>query len=81
MKDRIAEYIQKDLLQEPTDAGLDTDENLLGSGILDSVGMMSLVVFIETDLGVAVPPEDVTIENFRSIDTIALYVERRKIES
>jgi len=43
---------------------LSDDDDLLTSGLVDSLGMMSLVAFIEEQFGVAVPPEDVTLETF-----------------
>ena len=74
MKDQIREFIVTELL-----AGRDigTDEDLLISGLVDSLGVMRLVTFIEDHLATPVPPEDVTIENFATIDTIGAYVEQR----
>jgi acyl carrier protein len=51
-----------------------SDEDLLLSSLLDSLGVMSLVAFIETQLGATVPPEDITLENFTSVDTILSYL-------
>ncbi len=77
MKSQLRQYIQETLLENGAPHAVQDDENLLGSGLVDSVGMMSLVLFIEETFGVAVPPEDVTIEHFLSIDTIATYLEAR----
>jgi len=80
VKERLARYISKDLLNrgDGEENGIADDEDLLGSGLLDSLGVMSLVFFIETELKLDVPPEDVTIENFQSLRTIAAYLERRR---
>lgn len=79
MKDTLKSYITGQLLNDRGEVALRDDDNLLGAGLLDSVAMISLVLFIETEFGIAVPPEDVTIENFLSIDTIAAYVSRRRL--
>lgn len=55
-----------------------TEENLLLSGLVDSLGVMSLVAHIEETFGFKIPFEDVVIENFMSIDTMSAYVEKRK---
>lgn len=77
MKERLIRYISQELLgQRGDDAGIAPDEDLLG-GRIDSLGIMSIVFFIEQELGVRVPPEDVTIENFQTVETIAAYLARR----
>ena len=50
------------------------DENLLLSGLLDSLGVMSLVTFIETKFAIEVPFEDVVIENFATLDAMTNYI-------
>ena len=50
------------------------DADLLGGGLIDSMGVMRLVTFLETECAISVRPEDVTIENFETPDTIARYV-------
>ena len=76
MKNALQSYVATTLLNgERPELGEDTD--LLTSGILDSLGVMMLVGFIETEIGVEVPPEDVTIENFRTIASIDDYLMRR----
>jgi acyl carrier protein len=79
MKDRLKRYVSEQLL---SDRGLaiHDDDDLLDSGI-DSVGMMSLVLFIEEEWQVAVPPEDVVLENFQSIAAIESYLRTRVTES
>lgn len=76
MKERLARYIANDLLNQP-DLAMSDDEDLLGSGLLDSLRVMSLVHFIEQDLGIDVPAEDVIIENFVSLAAIEAYLARR----
>ena len=39
---------------------------------------MRLIAFIEETFGIQVPPEDVTIERFRSVSTIAEYLATHK---
>lgn len=76
MKDRIRQFIAHDLLNEPARL-IDDDEDLLGSGLLDSLSVMSLVHFLEQEARVVVPAEDVTIDNFVSLSAIEAYLTRR----
>jgi acyl carrier protein len=77
-KQILQRYITQELLSNRGDRPVGEDDNLLGSGVLDSVGMMSLVLFIENEFRLQVPPEDVTIEHFLSISTIEAYLSRRR---
>jgi acyl carrier protein len=78
VRDRLARYIATDLLNEDGRV-IDEDEDLLASGLLDSLGVMSLVHFIEQDHGIEVPAEDVIIENFLSLKAIDEYLRRRGV--
>ena len=77
VKQSLQRYINQELLSDRRSAQVGDDDNLLGSGVVDSVGLMSLVLFIETEFGVEVPPEDITIEHFLSINTIDAYLQQR----
>lgn len=51
-----------------------TEENLLLSGLVDSLGVMTLVAHLEGVTGTPIPPEDVVLENFASVDAIIAYL-------
>lgn len=75
----ILNYISRTLLSGKRE--VHPDDDLLGSGIVDSVAMMRLVGFIEQEYEVQIPFEDITIENFTSVRAIAEYVEQRRAAS
>ncbi|MEM6254386.1 MAG: acyl carrier protein [Cyanobacteria bacterium P01_D01_bin.156] len=56
---------------------VEPDDDLLVGEIIDSLGMMRLVAFIEETFKFKVPLGDITIQNFRSIETIDGYLTRR----
>lgn len=68
----LAEFVSMELLQ--IDDTVDVDENLLASGMVNSLGMLRLVGFIEEKFGVVVPPGDFTIANFSTIGMLAEYL-------
>lgn len=43
---------------------------LIDDGILDSLGIFSLLDFIEEHLGAVVDPEEITFENFETLPAI-----------
>jgi len=50
---------------------------LLESGILDSLGILELVGYMEQHYKIVVSDEDLIPENFESIDRIASYIVRK----
>jgi acyl carrier protein len=51
------------------------DDALIKAGVLDSFGMITLVILIEQAFDIQVTPEEMTAEHFRSIASIAAYIE------
>lgn len=56
---------------------LGDEEDLLMSGVLDSISAMKLVATIEQELNLKIPATDVTFENFQSARAMADYLETR----
>ncbi len=54
---------------------LDTD--LLEEGLLDSLSFVDLLLCLEQEFGTVITLEDLEIDNFRSIATIAEFVANR----
>lgn len=73
MNEKIITYIKDELSIEAIDS-IHIDEDLLGNGIVDSLGMIKLVVFLEKEFQVTISPEDMTVENFNSVRSISTYL-------
>ena len=56
------------------------DESLLGRGILDSLGVVSLANFVETEFELVLSPDELVEEHFESLATLAALVERKCTE-
>lgn len=52
-------------------------DSLTQLGILDSMGVLELIMFIEERFDLKIPDEDTLPENLDSIDNIVRYVGRR----
>ena len=53
-------------------------ENLISKGILDSLAIISIVMGIAEKYGVSVDVDDISVENFDSVEKIAELIERKK---
>lgn len=50
---------------------------LFSSGALDSVAMLSLIALVEESAGIEIHAEDVTLDNFDSVERIVRFAESR----
>jgi acyl carrier protein len=53
---------------------LDDSSLLLEEGVLDSLGVLELVNFLQDEHGIPIEDEELVPENFASIDAIAAFV-------
>ena len=72
---KLTSYIMSDVLLDSTQTELAVDDDLLEDGLVDSLGIMRLLAYIETEFGFAVPAQDVTVETFMSVEAIVAYLE------
>ena len=70
----IIEYITDEFVLDDTDVDIAT-ANLLEEEIIDSLGIFTLVSFIEDKFGVSVEPEEVNLDNFETVEAVAKLVE------
>ena len=63
------------------DSGLDCSESLLQSGVVDSTGVLELVVFVEETYGITVMDEEMVPDNFDTIQNLAGFVQRKRAGS
>lgn len=59
-------------------ASLEDRTSLLDHGIIDSTGVLEVIMFIETTFGVTVEDSEMLPENLDSIERIAAFVGRKK---
>lgn len=57
---------------------LKDDEDIFALGFVNSLFAMKLVNFIESELGTRVEQADLDIDNFRTVNAIMTFVQRRE---
>ncbi len=55
-----------------------TSEDLIEAGILDSLMLIDVVMFMETEFSVTTELDDLEMENFLTIDNMARFVAERQ---
>ena len=76
-KERLRTFlIEMFYLSDPS--MLTDDVSLINSGIVDSTGMLDIILFLEAEFGISVEDREATPENLESISNIAAYVDRKR---
>jgi acyl carrier protein len=78
IESRLKEFIAQNLLFTDDGDSLADSTSLLAAGIVDSMGVMQLVEFVHEAFGFEVPMEEITPENFDSIERLTRYIERKR---
>jgi len=78
LKQELREFIRRSLIPAGATAEVDENEPLIDHGVIDSMGLLQIMTFIEERTGVRVPDDEVTPENFQSVSAIDQLVTRLK---
>ncbi len=73
----IRTHIAQNILFSKTYAHPD-DASFLEEGIIDSMNVMELIMFVEEKFGVAVADDEIVPDNFDSVARIAAFVRRKR---
>ena len=78
MESIVNDYISREIVQDPAVLPLSNDTSLLKGGILDSLSLLRLVVFLQDRFQLTVDETDLLPENFDSVDAICAYLRARE---
>jgi acyl carrier protein len=74
----IRNYIFENFLFSDNSTKLLDDASFLEEGIVDSTGVLELVMFVEETFGITVEDEEIIPDNFDSVEKLARYVEGKR---
>ena len=78
METIINDYISREFVQNPALLPLADDTSLLENGVIDSLSLLRLVVFLEERFGITMGDADLLPENFASLNAICAYLRSRE---
>ncbi|HEX2078203.1 MAG TPA: acyl carrier protein [Longimicrobium sp.] len=73
MQQKLISFFEARLGVDPGQIAAETP--LYSSGLLDSFGMVEVIMFVEQESGVRFNPEDISLENLDSVERILRFVE------
>jgi acyl carrier protein len=77
IKVRIRQFIAQNLLFNDKGFQYEDSTSFLEEGIVDSLGIMELVTYVEDTYPIKVDDQDLTPDNFDSVSKLANFIQNR----
>lgn len=71
----LTNYLQQELNQ--TQVALTLNTSLIEAGLIDSLSIFKLILFMEEQFAIKIHPEDITVENFETINALTALVQSK----
>lgn len=78
MKKTIRQYILGNLLFTEDESVLQNSDSFLDGSIIDSTGVMEIILFIEESFGIKVNDDEMIPANLDSVDNLHAFVMRKQ---
>ena len=75
---QIRNYLEEKYLSTRKGIPLNDNTMLLEEKVIDSVGVLELLFFVEETFKIEVPEEDISPEHFGTISKLALYIDSKQ---
>ena len=73
----VRKFIVEELMFEKDESILKLDDELLDGGVVDSMGILQLVVFLEKEYHISIPNEELLPNDFQDIQAITRLVSNK----
>ena len=75
---RLETYVRENFLYAQPDFQLTPDQPLIGNGIVDSMGIMEIIAYIDDEFGVTFADNEITEPNLRSLSAMTNFIMARQ---
>ena len=76
IEQQVREFLTNNFIFDPS-VKLDLEDSFMENGIIDSTGILEVIMWVESNFGVHVEDDEVLPENFDSIGSLVRYTERK----
>ncbi len=70
----IKNFIQSELVKDKARCSLQDDDNLIEKGIIDSLGIMKLLAYMEESFSISISDDELIPDNFETINAISAFL-------
>ena len=79
MKKTIRQYILENILFTEDESALQDDDSFLAGGIIDSTGVLEIILFIEETFGIKVNDDEMLPVNLDSVDKLVAFIKHKQL--
>lgn len=80
IQEELKNFIKENFIAGRSETDLAPDDSLIDSGIIDSTGILELVLFIEEKFEIAVDDEELVPENLDSLNNLTSFLKQKGVE-
>lgn len=77
MEDKVIKFILTEIVKDNNYKNINHDDNLIENGIIDSLGIQKLIIFLEDNFSIDIADDDLTPENFESVNAITGFLKTK----
>jgi acyl carrier protein len=77
-KEQIRQYLAQNFLFSNNGLDLSNDASFLEEGIVDSTGVLEMVMFVEETFNIEVNDDEIVPDNFDSVNALATFIARKR---
>jgi acyl carrier protein len=78
LEEHIRKYVTENLLYVDEDFKYDNDTSFINEGLIDSMGVMELVTYVQSEFDITVEQQEVTPDNFDSVNKLVTFIRRKQ---
>jgi acyl carrier protein len=78
LEEHIRKYVTENLLYVDEDFKYDNDTSFINEGLIDSMGVMELVTYVQSEFDITVEQQEVTPDNFDSVNNLVAFIHRKQ---
>ena len=78
LKQKLKQFIMTEVNPDRNLEAIEDDEPLLESGIIDSLGVLKILAFLDEEFGIDLSADEIKLEKFKDIRSICALVDHKK---
>ena len=78
IKQTIRRYVLSEFILTDDELALHDGDSFIAQGIVDSTGVLEILLFIESTFGIKVSHHEIIPENFDSVDRLVAFVQHKQ---
>ncbi|HRZ28273.1 MAG TPA: acyl carrier protein [Spirochaetota bacterium] len=79
VKQEIVKFIEENFVMGRKNITLDPEKSLIESGIMDSTGVLELVMFLEERFNIKIEDEELVPENLDTINNLVAFLQKKGV--